>query len=136
MGILIRLRRVGEPLVVHVSRRFTGYDLKKYLQLQFGLSLRRYILLRGAFSVGDAQRLSELAAPLWPDRCVLQDVIAAPSYLPMELDLTFVLLCNSCVKCETVAEVMRHCPGCGAHYCSIKCQRSAWPEHKPVCHRS
>ena len=111
MVILICLRRLGgEPLMVHVSRRFTGYDLKAYLQLQRGLSLRRYILLHDTSIVGDAQRLSELATPLWPDRCVLQDVIAAPPYLPMELVLTLVLVSHSCAFRETVAAVMQHCP--------------------------
>ncbi|KAI0737913.1 hypothetical protein C8Q80DRAFT_1114545 [Daedaleopsis nitida] len=44
--------------------------------------------------------------------------------------------CNKCFKPETSpSDKLKKCTGCSvALYCSRQCQRSAWSDHKPVCH--
>jgi hypothetical protein len=39
---------------------------------------------------------------------------------------------KACVMCWT--QPSKKCEGCmSAHYCSLECQLSAWPKHKPDC---
>ncbi|KAI0737932.1 hypothetical protein C8Q80DRAFT_284070 [Daedaleopsis nitida] len=42
--------------------------------------------------------------------------------------------CNNCSRPETEERKLKRCPPCnGIFYCSLECQKKAWPWHKPVC---
>lgn len=42
--------------------------------------------------------------------------------------------CSQCVKVEEVLHKFQRCSKCKAvFYCSLDCQRAAWPSHKLIC---
>lgn len=43
---------------------------------------------------------------------------------------------NTCSQCEKTAQKIMRCGKCKVvSYCSVECQREAWPTHKKTCHK-
>ena len=130
----------GEQLVCRMTHSQAIISVKSWIKSELNIRKWRIILLQNGAICRDDALLSDFTdyEPL-PEFSILSDIVPAATFMPAKpLHLQVVLkdAITTCAGCAQEGCGYQRCSQClRAWYCSVECQRRAWPDHKHICSR-